>query len=312
VRTRLPGLALAACTALALTAPGAARAAPPPPPLSVPDLTGPRSLALSAGLGLAGGTEALYENPAAMAARKRYVIDGQYIYDQRPGLPSPSDKGQYFGSAVVDSVSTPLAAGLSYLRADKGPQHGNIVQLGLAGPLGGGVFLGLTGKYYGLSGVEDVHDELNADAGLFWQVTPHIALGAAAHNLVSSDKDFTMPRVYGGGLTVGSETGLQAVFDWRTNLDACFVAGAPAVCGSPGAKRQASSQFGGGIEYLAGNLAPLRAGYQVDDVSKTNWLSFGIGIVTQSVGIDVGYRQSTKRSDARTIMVTLHGYLPNE
>jgi hypothetical protein len=314
VRTSLSVLALTSAV-LSLTSAGPARAQQaPPPPLTVPELTGPRSLALSAGMALANGTEALYVNPAALAARKRYVIDGEYFWDQRPGLASPGDRAQYYGGAVVDSVSTPLAAGLSYLRAFKGPQVGNIVQLGLAGPLTDGFYLGFTGKYYSLKGAERMTDVLNMDAGVFWQVLPLVAVGGAVHNLVGSSKDFTTPLLYGAGITVGSDAGLQLTADWRMNTEACFAAGAPAACkkGDPTVEKRSASSYGGGLEYLVNRVVPLRAGFLVDDVGKTKWWSAGIGIVTSQAAIDVGYRQSVDRSSARTIMVAVRGFLPNE
>jgi hypothetical protein len=265
-------------------------------------------------MALANGTEALYLNPAALAARKRYIIDGEYLWDQRPDYPPPGNHTQYFGGAVADSVSTPVAAGLSYLRAFKGPQTGHIIQLGLAGPITNTFFLGVTGKYYSLSGAEKATDLLNMDAGVFWQVTPLVSIGGAVHNLVGSDKDFTTPLEYGAGITVGSDSSVQLTADWRLDTEACFLGGAPAPCDKTvaGIRKESAARYGGGVEYLVGHLVPVRAGFQEDEVAKTQWWSAGIGLVTPQAAIDVGYRQSLDHTSARTLIIAVRGFLPNE
>jgi hypothetical protein len=316
-----PGLVLAGAI-LTLSSVGETLAADPPLPLTVADLTGPRSLAIAGGVGVATGTEALFVNPAALAARKRFALDGLYLWDARPGLQSPASHAQYFGGAVADSVSAPLAAGVSFLRAMKGPQTGNIISLGLAGPLTEGLFLGFTGKYYSLSGagalgVESVRSSLNVDAGLFWQLTRHLSLGGAAYNLVGNSKDFSMPKGYGAGIALGSDTSLQVTGDWHMDAEACFTPGGQAAfCPPKGTasdlKKRSASKYGGGVEYLVDNLVPVRGGFQVDDVAKTKWWSAGIGLVTSQAAVDVGYRQSLDKTSARTIMVAVRGFLPNE
>jgi hypothetical protein len=205
-------------------------------------------------------------------------------------------------------------------------QIGHELRLGLAGPLTDGLYVGLTGKYEQLrastliprdSPLRDAYrakSTLNLDAGLFWQLTRHVSIGGAAYNLVGSDKDATMPQEFGAGVAVGSETSLQLVADWRLANEACFTTdGAPAVCaGQPGVERKSASRYGGGLEYLLDGRIPVRGGFQVDEVSDTKWWSAGLGFVTLQAAIDVGFRQSLDRTDARTFMVSLRGFLPNE
>ncbi len=69
-------MASAAALAAAVACSAAvARAAETPLPAGLPDLVGPRSLALSASIGVAAGNEGIFVNPAAIAARRRYSIE---------------------------------------------------------------------------------------------------------------------------------------------------------------------------------------------------------------------------------------------
>lgn len=284
----------------------------------MPGLTGPRTLVLGGGVGAATGSEAIFVNPAAMAARKRYVMDGLYLFDSRPGAAEASARhGQYFGGALADSQSTELAAGLAFLHASKGPQTGNVVHLALGGPLASGLLVGVTGKYYALQGVEKAKSTLNMDAGVFWQITSHVSVGGAGYNLVGSSKDFTTPQEFGAGIAVGSDTSLQLTADWRVNTEACFLDGKPHPCSPPseapaGMQKRSASRYGGAIEYLVDGVLPLRAGFQLDDVSKTKWWSAGLGLVSAQAALDIGYRQSLDKSSARTVIVAVRGFLPNE
>jgi len=282
--------------AAALLAVGTAAAAEQPPPIGIPDLTGPRTLALSAGVGNASGTEALFLNPAAIAARKRYVGDAIFLLDRRPGAATGST-GRYYGASVVDSVSAPLSAGMAYIRAQEGLYEGNFWHLALAGRIGERLFLGLTGKYHSLSGPEKVRAG-TLDVGLFWQVADAVSLGATGYNLISTSHDEVTPRGVGAGVTIGSETSFQVMADWRADLDR-----------NPS---ETKNRYGAGAEILLGRMFPVRAGYQVDEVLDTHWWSVGAGIVTRQVALDLGFRQSKDDASARTFAVALRGFFPSE
>ncbi|HTN54099.1 MAG TPA: hypothetical protein VML50_16950, partial [Anaeromyxobacter sp.] len=127
-------------------------AADPAPPLTVPDLVGPRVLSLQAGVGMATGTEALFINPAAIAARKRYTIDTFYLTDRRPELAGDLQQQDYLGASVADSATTAVAAGLNYTRVLKGVENGTLIRLALAAPITQGLYLGVQGNYFDLHG----------------------------------------------------------------------------------------------------------------------------------------------------------------
>ncbi len=286
----------------ALCLAGRAVAADPPPPLMVPDLVGPRTLSLQAGVGLASGTESLFVNPAALAARTRYVADTFYLTDRRPGLPGDAARQDYIGGTLADSSTTAVAAGLAYVRAWKGVETGTMLRLGVAGAVSEGFYVGLQGNYFDLHGAERVSSEFNLDAGIFYQVTRLVSVGGSAYNLLNSKHRELLPRGYGVGFAAGAETSVQLVGDWRYDLDRT----------QPGTGKKKTNRYSIGLEYLFSGAVPLRAGFEVDDTSKTKWWSAGVGFVSSKLALDVGYRQSTTTASARTVGVALRVFVPSE
>jgi opacity protein-like surface antigen len=306
-------LARALASAAALLAACAAAAADSPPPLTVPDLVGARTLALQAGVGSASATEALFLNPAAIAARKRYTVDAFYLTDRRPGLSGAARQQDDFGGSVVDSVSTPVAAGMAYLRSAKGLEKGTLLRLALAGPVADRLFLGVQGNYFDLSGAERVASTLNMDAGLLYQATELVSVGASGFNLFSARHREVMPRGFGAGIAVGSDASLQAVADWHVDLDrGGWDAGSRAWKRTTTGSSKSTNRWSAGVEYMVSGSMPVRAGYQIDDTSKTRWWSLGLGLTSTKAALDLGYRQSTTDPRARTLAVALRVFVPNE
>ena len=292
---------------LPLVLSSAVRAADPVPAAGIPDYVGPRSLALQASTGVASGNEGLYVNPGAIAARKRYEIDGGALFDRR----GAQTVGQFFGGSIVDSESSPVTAGVSYLRVGKGPYEGNLVHFALAGPLTEGFYLGVLGKYLSLTGqtvgatpvlgapgtpaapVKLANlTAVTADAGILWQVAHLVSLGVAGYNLVPVGNKIAAPLGMGAGVAVGSDRSFQVTGDWRTDFDA------------PAGKN--ANRWAAGAEALLFDMVPVRAGWMTDGLLDTSWWSAGVGLVTPTgVALDVGYRQSIDDPKARVIAATL-------
>ncbi len=282
-----------------------AAAADSPPPLLVPDLTAPRLRSLQAGVGAATGTEALFVNPAALAARKRYTVDATYLTDRRPGLEGKARRQDYFGSSVMDSNTTAVAAAFAYARAVKGVETGTLLRLGLAGPVTQGLFAGLQANYFDLRGADRIASAVNLDAGLLYQLTTKVSVGASGYNLLPSKHHALEPQGFGLGFAAGSDTSLQLTGDWRIDT-----ARARREDGS--AKK--TNRYALGAEYLLDNAIPVRAGFQVDDTSQphTKWWSVGVGWVSTRFAVDLGYRQSTTDPRARTVAGVVRVFVPNE
>lgn len=287
----------------ALSLAGGALAAEPAPPLAIPDLTGPRTLAIQAGIGLATANEALFLNPAALAARKRYVADSFFVTDRRPGLSGSARRQDYVAAAVEDSSTTAVAAGLAYVRPLKGVETGTMLRLGLAATVTSGLSLGVQANYFDLRGEDRISSAINLDAGAFYQVTRLVSVGATAYNLLSTEHRALLPRGYGLGVAAGSETSLQLVADWRLDLDRARR--------DDGSAKQ-THRYSIGAEYLFNGAIPVRAGYQVDDTSRTKWWSAGAGFVTPRVAVDLAYRQNVHDAKARTYGVALRVFVPSE
>jgi hypothetical protein len=277
-------------SALAFLLTASHAAAELPPAGGVPDLAGPRILALSAGVGMAAGNDGILVNPATIAARRRYSIEAGGFVDRR----GSESVAQVVGGSVVDSLSSPVAAGFSYLRALDGDYEGNIVHLALAGPIAEKLYLGVVGKWLSLDANEKV-SAATADAGLFWQVGEWMSIGAAGYNLVPISNDVVAPMGVGAGVTLGNDRVFQLTAEWRADLDRA---------------EETTNRYGVGAEVMLGNLVPLRAGWARDETLDTSWWSLGAGIVTRGgIALDVGYRQSLDAPSARTIAASLKMFL---
>ncbi len=275
---------------IALLVARAAAAAEPPLAGGIPDLVGPRALALSAATGVAAGNEGIFLNPAAIGARRRYSVETSVLVDRR----GSDTAGQFYGGSVVDSLTGPVAGGVSYVRAQKGLYTGNVWHLALAGPVLGNLYLGAAAKYVSAAGPAKI-SAATADAGLFWQVADLVSVGAAGYNLVPISNDAVAPLGAGAGIGIGNDRAFQITGDWRADFDR-------------GGKT--TNRYGVGAEVLLGRLVPLRAGWMRDETLGGRWWSIGAGLVTQAgVQLDVGYRQSIDDASARTIAATLKLFL---
>jgi hypothetical protein len=274
-RTTLLIASLAASTAVAQE----------PPPGGIPDLTGPRALAISASVGVAGGNDALFENPAALGARRRYAVDGLFFTDEREA----GSAGTYYGGSVADSMTGPVAAAFGYQYAADGEYTGSLYRLAISAPLSEGFFLGAGTTFFDVEGPRP-STAASVDAGLFWQVARYVAVGAVGRNLIPIANEAIAPLGMAAGLSVGSDASLTVAAEWSADFP------------EEGAT---VNRWAAGVEYLLQNLVPLRAGYLYDEKLDTQWWSAGAGFVTRTVALDAAYRQSFDATSARTIVVAI-------
>jgi hypothetical protein len=279
--------ARACLLAAVLAAPVVAAGADPVPAGGIPDLTGPRSLALGASIGVAAGNEGVFVNPAALAARRRYSVEALGLVERR----GASTGAAFFGASVVDSVSAPVTAGFAYTRAAKGDYDGNLWHLALAGAVAEKLYLGGTVKHYAARSATDSVNAATVDAGFFWEPAELVSVGATGYNLIPVAHDLVAPRAFGAGLSVGSDQAFHVTADWRIDLDRTSAS---------------TNRYAVGAEVLLGNLVPVRAGWMKDETLGTQWGSVGAGLVSrQGVALDLGYRQSFDAGSAFEVGASL-------
>jgi hypothetical protein len=289
VPTRLLAVALLATLSLP------ARAADALPPTAA-DLTGARRAAIGGGRGLAGGNEAIFLNPASLAARKRYAVESQWLLERAGG----SSSGQWFTVSAVDSETSTVAGGFAYTRLLSGPSTGHLAHASVAFPLSSLLFAGVTGKYLSLSGADEA-SAATLDAGLFLRLGRMLSLGVTGYDLVDVGHKQQAPRAVGTGVAIGDDRRFHVTGDWRRDFDRRR---------DSAGRAQASDSFGGGIEYLAGEYFPLRAGILKDDTRGVRYWSAGVGVVTASgAALDFTYRQSWSDSSERTFLAALKLFL---
>jgi hypothetical protein len=285
VRRLLLALALAASA-------GAAAGAPPGDP-SLADIEGARSLALAATRGAPGGNDGMFANAAALAARRRYSIEGQFLQERL----ADGGRWQWLQVSVVDSETSAITGGVSYTRVTRGPATGSVYHLALAGPLGNGLYLGATGKYLDVrtssgGGLKAA----TADAALFWQASQLVGFGVAGYNLFPIGDKAEAPRGLGVGLSVGDDRRFRLLADWRRDFDR--------------AGKDADAWMVGAETLLAGQF-PVRAGYLRDDARGGAFWSGGVGIVfTPAVALDLSFRQSVEAPSDRALAAGLRIFVP--
>ena len=258
-----------------------------PLPTGVPDLIGARGLSLGAYRGIAPGNDGIYTNAAALAARRRYTLETQWLLDRR----GSDNELQVLTGSVVDSDGS-VTGGFAYTRVLSGPWIGSLFHLPIAFPLGESFFVGATGKYQALNGpFNDQMRAANFDVSAFWQASSMFSLGGAVYNLLDAGHRGEEPRAYGAGAAVGDDRTFHLAVDWRGD-----------------AQRQGklTSLYAVGAEVLLAEVAPIRAGYLKDDTRHASFWSAGAGFISSSgVGLDLAYRQCIERSDERILAVGL-------
>lgn len=270
--------------------------------LPAEDLETPRGLALGTGLRASTqGGDALAYNIANLPLDRAYTIEA--VSDSRFG-----DKQWSNGASLVDASTSPVAAGLNargtFSTSDQG-YKGFDGRLALAVPLGDVISLGIGGRFLSLRPQESLPEgspplEDNVDPRLR-RVTLEAAarvtlfkildLSVTGANLVRTESPLAPQRIngsaafrFGSGLSLGGDV----LADLSTLDSAAFLAG-------------------GGIEYLAAGVAPLRLGYRYDEIADAHAMGFGVGYKGSAFSAEVGLLQEVTGSKA-TRVTSVVGY----
>lgn len=218
---------------------------------------------------LAYGTEGIGGNPAAIASFQRYQIELGGAWDV-------AGKSAHGSVAVLDSVSSPLAMGVSYNLVSFGQgglrrtAHLNTVAAALP-VMQNLLWAGASARHLIMSGAATAN-AITADAGLMVKLLEGLYLGAGAHNFIDTGHP-ELSRYY--TLSAGW---LLGVIGLAADLRADFNAAQPLYAISVGA------------EYVFGQFMPIRVGYEFDDIGLAQNVAGGIGFMTQGGTIDFAYR----------------------
>ena len=256
----------------------------------------PRGLALGTGLRAAAiSTSALAYSAAAVSLGKLYHIEGNvdYMVDAKTAA---------LGAAVVDSSTGKLGAGIGlrgFLSSDANGSFDGLdgrVALGLA--VSDAFSIGLGGRYIDLSQDQSSSSKEVAQ-GFTMDASARVTLGSGFQIDVASLNFVDLGNYYvpvmltsGVAVAVGSELslGVDLLTDLSTFDKAAFV-------------------VGGGVEYLAGNTVPLRAGYDFDITRKIHDIGLGLGYTDRELGLDIGLKQEVSGGSATRIMAAVRYYV---
>jgi len=223
-----------------------------------------RALGLSA--------DAVDGNPAAMSLWPRYQteLSGAWEFNGRLAFAT---------LALVDSQSNPkLALGVSYHFATIGSGASvrtvSMETVGASMPVASWLTFGISARHLLMSGAAS-SNAVTGDAGLAFRFFDSILLGLSGHNLVETNHP-ELSRFY--AVSLGYVAGM-----FSAGLDLRFDFGA--VPGSPSPAVGLSA----GAEYILG-VVPVRMGFQNDPVAGRDYLSAGIGLMTETGNIDIAYR----------------------
>lgn len=242
----------------------------------------PRTLALGTGVrASSASTAALANNPSALPYSRQYHLEAISGY-------SPSPARWTLGSAVVDSNTTSLAAGLSartILSAGDNSYSGYDLRVAGGLPFGENISIGVAGRYLSIQGDQregDLAEGFTLDAALTVQPFPGLRIAALGYNLIEIkepedlSKSNLAPRTVGGSVAYTGEQGYSLGADVLYDLDTF---------------QNGHFLIGGGAEYFAAGKVPIRLGYSYDGGRQIHTISGGGGYVDPKFGVEFAVRQ---------------------
>ena len=302
-RSLLRFVQLALPVAAATAAPDVwAEGLPPEVGYNYGEIETPRIAALGgANRAFSNSLEALFVNPASMAAARVYHIGAlAQIW--------PEANRQSYGAGAVDSIvsSTGLAGGIGGTwntqdPDDLGRQYTD-VRFAFAFPFSKQFLLGAGGRYVsltqdglgpfgsslasgGLDG-ERIVKTVGFDAGVTVKPSPEFSLALVGNNLTNPGNGF-LPASIGGGAGFGNEN-LTIEGDFVTDFTTW---------------NETTVRGMAGLEFLAADRYPLRIGYRYDEGAKSHAVSGGLGYVDRTFGAEIAVRRVVSGDTATTVVL---------
>ncbi|MSP59037.1 MAG: hypothetical protein EXR72_01630 [Myxococcales bacterium] len=312
---------------------------------AIDDVQTPRGLAMGgSGRAIATGSLGPLLNPAGMVAIRQYSMEAMYGFNiQNLGssihlgiTDSVTNSRLAMGLYYQFTSSTPKFTYGGEGGPTQAARQGNETGVALALPLGERFSIGLTSKYSNVTTevanpganmeVEKgmpapqktlVLDSTNAadskgftmDAGVMLRLGDSFHIGVSGHNFIPLH---SVEVPIGLGIGLGYMMGASFVIttDARIDFDKYRQPGTTDEKGNRvQGDRRTTAKISGGLEYLAGGVVPIRAGFAHDTGMPGSFLSLGIGYMGKSFGIDLGYRQKVNGGNEALLNLGLRVFL---
>lgn len=268
----------------------------------------PRGIALGTGVRAStASTNALAYNSANLPQGGLYHIEALTGFE-------PKFNRWVLGAAVVDSMTSRLAMGASFrgILGDSNQGYAGFDgRLGIGFPFSEFLSIGVAGRYMSFvqEGTETVipagggapvvkNDgdvrarHFTMDGAIRLTPTEGFHVAALAYNFIEVQSELA-PAQVGGAMSVAVADftlGADALADLTTFSKAQLLAG-------------------GGVEYLAAGMVPLRLGYKYDTGRKLHAVGGGIGYVNPVVSIEVSVQQQVSGGDSTDVLASLRYFV---
>ncbi len=275
---------------------GVARAEEGPMPPTPTNFVYARSLGMAAYRATTGSNDAIFWNPAALAAQKAYIVDLSGIMFR---VGDETD-GTMFGGSVVDSASTKVAAGFSYnyvttLGYSTRGAFGGMLNMALAFPVGDNLYLGVTGTYLNLYADAGTVNAMTLTASAMLKIDKWFLASFTGYNLINTYHPDVLPIGMAVGLAVGPGDTFHVLADWSR------------MYGSDGVH---SDTWALGAEVFLWEFAAVRGGWLYDAGNNSQNWCVGAGVGYGGFGVDLAYRGSFGGTTFRTLAATIRILVP--
>jgi hypothetical protein len=270
-------------------------------------------------------------NPAGMSLVRQYVIEAMY------GIKVES-VGHHANVSIVDSITARVAAGLFYsfiyetpklgfnwaggtIGSEQITRTGHAAGLSLSLPLGDHFILGATAKYLHIDttaplpmGTVPDHltlDSVNGvtfDIGMIVRLGDKFNIGLVGYNLWDHGSRES-PLSLGIGLAYVPLPSLSINFDTVVNFSGYQNYHVDMVTGKISLDQKTTARLGPGIEWVAGNKVPIRAGVIYDSGLPATYLTVGLGYLSTAFGVDLSYRAKVQGGIENFLMLGLRIFI---
>jgi hypothetical protein len=240
------------------------------------------------------GTSAVAYNAANLPLASVYHVES--IFGWVPG-----ENAFMTGGAIADSVTNRLAAGMAFRGVFGGGDRdfsGWDGRLSVGTRLAESISLGVSARYLRLRADRDTSDGqpigeeargFTVDATARFTPVEGFHIAALAYNLVDLGTAL-VPRRVGGGVAYQYESVFEVGFDTLVDLSTF---------------ETAKVVLGGGVQYVPGNIVPLRLGFQYDGGRRSSSLTAAAGYTQAKFGVDLALRQDFGRDRGTQLLLAV-------